>query len=183
VKLLDKKVPDKAVIDFLTKEIKEYALPFAKEYKPFNFTKMAFDSLKIPSTLDNVERSGLVTGTYQMDRTRREPETMNPNIKGVIDHLKVDECTNLLYYAANSVMTWHTNSENPGKRIYILYTSRPGIFRYKDPYTGEIIDDYDYIGWTQREFIVHPEKLLWHCVYSPAPRFSYGFNVKNVDSF
>ena len=175
--LIKKTVPDKRIIELLGKEIKEFALPLLKEEKDSVHTKAVFDKLKIPKIGNDIEKIVFPTGTYQMARKADSPE-----VNEVLSILKADECTNTLYYKKNGCMPWHTNSDNPGKRIYIVFTTKPGIFRYKNPYTGEIVDDYDYVGWTQREFIVDIQNLLWHAVWSPAPRFAYGFNIKNVTS-
>jgi Pyruvate/2-oxoacid:ferredoxin oxidoreductase delta subunit len=169
--LIKKSVPCKEIIEILSKEIKEFGLSFAKDIKPGNVTKSAFDKFisAIPKTTDNVKASRYY-GQYSMER-RNEPY-----IKQVIDILGAHSCTNTVYYCPNSCIDWHTNSDNVGTRIYILFTNKPGIFRYKDPMSGKIIDDEDYVGWTQREFKVDKDNLLWHCVYSPSSRFAYGFN-------
>jgi hypothetical protein len=169
--MIEKRVPDKKVIEYLTKEIKEFGLSFAKTKENFNMTKTAFDKLKdsIPQNVE-IHKALMQFGAHDMERKDSE------NIKNTIDHLKQSYSTNTMYYSAGSCINWHTNSDDLGIRTYILYTSKPGIFRYKDPNTGEIIDDLDYVGWTQRSFKVDKDNLLWHCVYSPAPRFAYGFN-------
>jgi hypothetical protein len=173
--MIDKTIPDKTVIDFLTQEIKEFGIPFAKGKPNLCMTKTSFDKFKntLPK-MDLVPKAALFYGTHDMKRVE------SANIQGVIKHMNQTHCTNTLYYSAGSCLNWHTNSDNVGIRTYILYTSKPGIFRYKDPFTGKIIDDEDYVGWTQRTFKVGKENLLWHCVYSPAPRFAYGFNNANT---
>lgn len=170
--LVKKYKPDDKVIEVLTREINEFGLNFASQQKSSIYTKSVFDKLQIPKDEKDLEKTLISTGALSM--SRRD----SVNIKEVSKLLNADQCTNTLFYTANGCMPWHTNSDNPGTRIYVVFTSKPGIFRYKNPYTGEIVDDYDYAGWTQREFIVDNDNLLWHCVYSPAYRFSYGFNIK-----
>ena len=171
--LIKKSVPSDEIIKILTDEIKTFALPFAKNIPASNVTKHAFDKFKnaIPKTTDNTKASTFY-GNHDMKRTEE------PFIKDVMKLLGAYECTNTMYYAPNSCIDWHTNSDNEGTRIYVLYTNKPGIFRYRNAQTGEIIDDVDYVGWTQREFKVDKTNLLWHCVYSPSARFAYGFNAK-----
>jgi hypothetical protein len=170
-----KKIPSKQITDILTKEIKEFCLPHAKEHStPSIYTKAIFDKLEIPKSIEDLERIAFSTGTYELER-----RNVSDYLEEVKDILGAHQCTNAIFYAANSCMPWHTNSDNPGKRIYIIYTQTPGIFRYKNPHTNEIVDDIDYVGWTQREFVVDKDNLLWHSVYSPGARFSFGFNVKN----
>lgn len=84
--------------------------------------------------------------------------------------------TNFMAYHPKSMMGWHTNSNLPGKRIYYTFSIKPAIFRYKDPKTGIIINDYDDIGWTCREFLIDKENPLWHCIWTEGIRFSFGFN-------
>jgi hypothetical protein len=174
--MIEKRVPDKQVIQYLTKEIKEFGLSFAKSKDNFNMSKSAFDKLKtsIPKSVE-IHKAHMLYGAYDMERKTSD------NIVDVLQYLNQSYSTNTMYYTAGSCINWHTNSDDPGIRTYILYTSKPGIFRYKDSNTGEIIDDLDYVGWTQRSFKVDKDNLLWHCVYSPAPRFAYGFNY--VDNY
>lgn len=171
--MIKKTVPDKRIIELLTKEITEYGLEFAKDIPKQKMTKTAFDIYKdsIPKEID-ITQASLEYGAHSMNRKEHE------NIQQVKEILKAAHCTNTMYYAPNSCIDWHTNSDNDGTRVYIIFTSKPGIFRYKDPTTGEIVDDIDYVGWTQREFLVDKHNPLWHCVYSPGPRFAYGFNIK-----
>jgi hypothetical protein len=171
--MLIKTIPDDKIIKILAEEIKSFGIPFAKNIPNGIIDKSAFNYFKnsIPKTSDNTKAS-MDYGMYDMNRKK---ET---SIKRVCDILGAKECTNTAYYTTNGCIDWHTNSDNLGKRVYIIFTSIPGIFRYKDPITKEIVDDKDFVGWTQREFIVDKTNLFWHCVYSPAPRFAYGFNVK-----
>ena len=55
--LIKKTIPCKEIIDILTKELKEFGLPFAKDKKKGNVTKKAFDEFLngIPKTSDNTK--------------------------------------------------------------------------------------------------------------------------------
>ena len=170
-KMIEKRKPSQTIIDILTEEIRTFGLPFAKDKKSFGATKESFDRIKNMQGSETLNlKASMTWGTYDMQRKKE------PFIKKVIKELDASCCTNTLFYSQGSFIDWHTNSDDPGIRTYILYTSKPGIFRYKDQTTGEIVDDLDFVGWTQRSFKVDKENLLWHCVYSPAPRFAYGFN-------
>lgn len=72
-------------------------------------------------------------------------------------------------------MGWHTNSNNPGTRIYLTYTleAKKSFFDYVDQ--GEIIETADDEGWSCRRFHVSKEDLLWHRVRSETDRISVGF--------
>ena len=168
--MIEKRIPDDKIIELLTKEIKEFGLEFARTKPRSDVNLSVFNMLKDKIPKYDIKPAMFGRGTYDMERKDSD------NIKQVIEHMNASYCTNTLYYSYGSSLNWHTNSDVPGMRTYILYTTKPGIFRYKDPETGEIVDDEDYVGWTQRTFKVDQEKLLWHCVYSPAPRFAYGFN-------
>jgi len=170
---IKKSVPSEEIIKLLSKEIKEFGLSFAKNITHGQMSKAAFDNYKdsIPKNSE-IKKASMNWGAVDMKRMDQ------PFVQEVIKLLGAYECTNTMYYTPNSCIDWHTNSDNEGTRIYILFTSKPGIFRYKDPTTGEIVDDYDNVGWTQREFKVDKENPLWHCVYAPATRFAYGFNVR-----
>ena len=169
--MIIKTVPDQRIIDILSEELKSFGLPFANGKPNFLANLSTFDNIKdsIPK-MDCLPVAQICWGTYDMCRKQ---ESFIDDIKQI---LNANTCTNTLYYSSGSFINWHTNSDNPGIRTYILYTAKPGIFRYRDYLTGEIIDDYDYVGWTQRTFDVNKNNLLWHCVYSPSPRFAYGFN-------
>jgi hypothetical protein len=99
------------------------------------------------------------------------------NIQHVVQLLGATRCTNAIIYPPNSIMEWHTNSDNEGLRTYYVYTQRKSIFRYVDPTTNKIINDYDNIGWTCRSFRIDKKVPLWHCVWSEGIRFSFGFNT------
>lgn len=81
------------------------------------------------------------------------------------------------FYPENGFMSWHTNDDSPGKRVYLTYTEFAGesFFKYFD--NGKIISDPDYEGWTCREFITGSETPCWHSVFASKPRISIGFRV------
>lgn len=87
-------------------------------------------------------------------------------------------------YPPGGFMSWHTNSNTPGDRVYLTYTteSDKSFFRYRNS-DGDIITSYDKSGWTMRRFRVDSSDLLWHCVYSDTFRLSIGFRImKNLKS-
>jgi hypothetical protein len=98
------------------------------------------------------------------------------NIQQVIQLLGATRCTNAIIYPPNSIMEWHTNNDIEGMRTYYVYSQQKSIFRYIDPFTNEIINDYDNIGWTCRNFKIDKKAPLWHSVWSEGIRFSFGFN-------
>lgn len=132
--------------------------------KPNRSTLSKFNSAKIPKLNRN---------TFGLNKSFILESPLLENVKELLD---CDEVTNNIMYPAKSIMGWHTNSNTPGQRIYINFCKTPGIFRYKDPDTGEIIDDYDETPWTGRKFIIDSEKPLWHTIWAPERRFSFGFN-------
>lgn len=88
---------------------------------------------------------------------------------------------NFYYYPPNTMMSWHTNSNAPGTRIYYSLVAGGDIFRYRDPYTKEIIDVIGKPGWNIKRFQIGSTSAdrLWHTIYANGPRFSFGFNILN----
>ena len=83
------------------------------------------------------------------------------------------------YYPPNGACGWHTNSNNPGKRIYLTYTKEENksFFRYYDNLKKEIVTKYDKKGWCKNKFTVKQEEYFWHCIGSDTNRISIGFNL------
>ena len=78
-------------------------------------------------------------------------------------------------------MGWHTNYSSSGVRCYFAYSweDNSNIFRYRNPYTGDVIDSYDKKGWNLRLFHVNADNPFWHCVVINSKRISLGFNNLN----
>lgn len=92
--------------------------------------------------------------------------------------------TGAFWYPKKGFMTWHTNEDNPGYRLYFAYAYEDNMsyFKFVNPETQKIVTSYDRIGWTLRGFRVgRDEKRFWHCVGSNTNRLSLGFNI-NIDS-
>ena len=106
-----------------------------------------------------------------------EPQTATI-LRHCIKFLNADSCTNAVVYGPESVMEWHTNSDNIGYRTYYTYTIGKGIFRYKDPESEQLVNSYDNAGWTVRRFKIDDELPLWHTVWAEKLRFAFGFNSK-----
>ena len=90
--------------------------------------------------------------------------------------LKNADTKNALVYSPLSAMYWHTNSDSPGLRTYYSFSLGRSVFKYRDPNTGEIYEDWDNKGWTARQFNITEERPFWHCVWTSARRFSFGFS-------
>ena len=88
------------------------------------------------------------------------------NILGEGNEDKV-QFRNFFYYPPNTMMTWHTNSNAIGTRVYYTMVSGGDIFRYRDPYTKEIIDVRAKDGWNSKKFKIGNtvENRLWHTIY------------------
>ena len=80
-------------------------------------------------------------------------------------------------YEKGDYIGWHTNNNTEGIRCYFTYSfeNDSNFFRYRNPYTKEIIDSYDKIGWNVRFFYVNKENSFWHCVVTNSKRYSFGF--------
>jgi len=83
------------------------------------------------------------------------------------------------FYPENGYMSWHTNKDAPGLRLYLSYTEYEdsSFFIYKDGVN--VVKDPDYVGWTAREFLIDKDNLLWHSVFAYKPRISAGVRIIN----
>jgi len=87
----------------------------------------------------------------------------------------------LFYYPPTGYMGWHTNSEKPCKRVYIVYSDGKSFFRYKDA-QDNIVTDWDKKGVDIKEFDIPEDDKLWHCIYSEGNRVSIGFRLYDTSS-
>ncbi len=88
------------------------------------------------------------------------------------------QLTGRFHYPPGGFMGWHTNSNNPGRRVYATHADVGGksFFRYKGK--NGIVTDWDKQGWQIRLFEIKADELFWHCVYSGTNRYSFGFLFK-----
>ena len=81
----------------------------------------------------------------------------------------------IFLYPQGGHMSWHTNIDCTGPRIYLSYSKNGNSqFLYRDPFTKKIIKDNDEPGWTARMFAVTARYPLWHAVSADEPRYSIG---------
>lgn len=85
------------------------------------------------------------------------------------------------YYPPTGYMGWHTNSEKPCKRVYIVYSDNKSFFRYKNK-QGDIVTVWDKKGVDIKEFDIPKNNKLWHCIYSEGNRVSIGFRLYDTSS-
>jgi len=81
------------------------------------------------------------------------------------------------YKGHDGFMGWHTNSDNPGDRWYLVYNTNEdsSFFRYIDPKTEEMVTKWEPKGWSLNHFVLGDfSKPLWHCCYTKNNRFSFG---------
>jgi hypothetical protein len=79
------------------------------------------------------------------------------------------QLTNSMIYLPETLMRWHTNSDNPGVRRYYTFTRGDAWFAWVDE-EGNVKYDKDNAGWTVREF----KAPIWHSIYTSQLRFSFG---------
>jgi hypothetical protein len=112
------------------------------------------------------------------DRNYRITDLKDSSLQKAIELLGADKCTNAFIYPPNTILDWHTNSNDPGIRTYYTYSIKKSIFKYIDPDTGATVLDKDLIGaWTCRSFPIAVEKPIWHTVWSEGIRFAFGFST------
>ncbi|MDH3690311.1 MAG: PqqD family peptide modification chaperone [Gammaproteobacteria bacterium] len=81
-------------------------------------------------------------------------------------------------YQPGGRMGWHTNDDNPGRRVYCTWaeTDRSNFFRYEDPDNNAINTDWESRGWTIKTFYLPPKPdQLWHCIQANSLRLAIGF--------
>lgn len=154
--------PDPSVISILSEIIKK-SKTYWKVLPEAGYTLEDVLSIDIPE--ENREKS--------RDFPHRLPE--GDSINKASEILGGLANTNCIVYPPKSFMEWHTNSNRLGTRTYYTFAVKPGKFIYKDRETGEIVVDEDQVGWTVRQFDIHRDDPLWHCVWADGVRFSFGF--------
>lgn len=106
-------------------------------------------------------------------------DALIPFVEQMYPHLYIKSSGFFVYPANHGFMSWHTNSNAPGKRIYIAYAEQDckSFFRYYDKCNEQVITSWDAQGINAREFQVDSQDLLWHCVYAECNRYSFGFRA------
>lgn len=92
----------------------------------------------------------------------------------------------VFYYPPNAECYWHTNSDTPGKRVYLTWAEKDNesFFKYHDNITDKIVTKYDKKGWNINEFDIPEEGFFWHYIATKnTKRKSIGFMIvpKNED--
>lgn len=170
--------PDKRITDLLSWAIRD-VFPFVKKLsrgttslEEFNSQQCDFDNDVVLGTIPRDEITSFLRLYNDDSRIKQVVEIFKESGKNV-------EYRNFYYYPPNTMMTWHTNSNVIGTRVYYTMVSGGDIFRYRDPVSKEIIDVHGKDGWNVKRFQIGntKEDLLWHTIYSKGPRFSFGFNL------
>lgn len=106
-------------------------------------------------------------------------DALVPFVQQMYPNLHISASGFFVYPANHGFMSWHTNSNSPGKRIYIAYVEQDNksFFRYYDACNKQMITSWDAAGINAREFHVDSQDLLWHCVYAECNRYSFGFRA------
>lgn len=106
-------------------------------------------------------------------------DALIPFVQQMYPNLYIKSSGFFVYPANHGFMSWHTNSNAPGKRIYIAYAEQDckSFFRYYDMHNKQMITSWDAQGINAREFQVDSQDLLWHCVYAECNRYSFGFRA------
>jgi hypothetical protein len=85
--------------------------------------------------------------------------------------------TGHFHYPVTGYMSWHTNSNLPGKRVYVTVVDKVGHSGFKYLSNNQVLDCVDTTQITIREFEPSDINLFWHSVYSNCNRYSFGFRV------
>tara|TARA_B110000444_G_scaffold190628_1_gene180284 strand:- start:735 stop:1565 length:831 start_codon:yes stop_codon:yes gene_type:complete len=92
----------------------------------------------------------------------------------------------VFYYPPNAECYWNTNSDNPGKHIYLTWAEKDNesFFKYYDNITDKIVTKYEKKGWNINEFDIPEDGFFWHYIATKnTKRKSIGFIIvpKNED--
>ena len=88
------------------------------------------------------------------------------------------------YKGTEGFMGWHTNSDKPAHRWYLVYNTHnnSSCMRFIDPDTKEIITNWEPKGWTINYFHLGSlDNETWHSVYTKSNRFSFGKKILDVE--
>lgn len=85
---------------------------------------------------------------------------------------KITPNMQLIYYPKNGYMNWHTNSDNPCTRIYLVRAEENPLSEMR--FKNKIIKDKSL--WSFNVFKIKDK--TWHCVNALTPRLSLGFHYK-----
>jgi len=104
----------------------------------------------------------------------------NYKIKNLINKTFNNEYdySGIFWYPVNGFCGWHTNSDAPGERIYVVWNEEDNksFLRYKDIETGEIVTKWEKRGWQVNRFTIgSADKPFWHCIGTYTNRLSFGF--------
>lgn len=133
--------------------------------KPYNITKSMWLAQPFPDTDIIYSSHKLFPELVDVKQDRR--------ILATIKLLGADSCTNAIMYQPLSMMTWHTNSNSAGYRLYITYSLGDSIFRYIK--NNKIIDINEQPGWNINYFKIDSTDLLWHTIWTKHKRYAFGF--------
>jgi len=142
------------------------------------------DQKKLQSSITNTAdgKTNLKDFSGYLERTHLNVEKDLINIlKGIYPSTSIS-MSGSFYYPDTGYMGWHTNYQEPCKRLYIVYADMAGrsFFRYQEK--RKIITDFDDQGLTIREFDIPGTKpYFWHCVGSTCNRFSFGFRIEELN--
>lgn len=129
-----------------------------------------FSSWEVPLGKEDVlERGPASTLTLANYQDQDEMQTAQRILGGLYPR-------NACVYSPSGAMYWHTNADSPGQRTYYTFSLGDSVFKYRDPETGLLHEEWDDKGWTARTFIIPEETPFWHCVWTSARRFSFGFS-------
>lgn len=142
---------------------------------------MKFYNLILPDNpLEEIKKSwevnGYTHGDFEIQNLWKSIPRNSPDIPNAFGCRKASlwkreyPLTGSFVYPPGGGMSWHTNSNNPGLRIYLSWSENGDSGMGWLDAEGNLKLDYDEIGWNIRVFNVP----TWHCVFSNCWRCSLG---------
>jgi hypothetical protein len=139
-------------------------LKFSKIKTDNNLTHQKIPKYNIAKTTINDGHIGLYGWKHIIQQTKTIVEDIIQD--QVIPNMQ------LIYYPKNGYMNWHTNSDNPSTRIYLVKAEQNPLSEMR--FENKIIKDNPL--WSFNIFKI--EDKTWHCVNALTPRLSLGFHYQ-----
>lgn len=153
--------------------------PFVDSYSPTLLTGDV-DVASRATHPQNIPEKDIPIAGRDKCMERFDTETVRDVLHMLIPHFpdKFINVSGHWFYPKNGgYMGWHTNSDAPYERLYLVYSETgESWFKYKKE-NGDVEEVKDKKGWNVYNFTTPEYPLFWHCVEAKCNRWSFGFRM------
>lgn len=145
---------------------------------PFHYKILGDVSPVIACQLKNIPKFNLDYGSTNALQVEIDKNNALKTAKNIAKEFGVviKEFSNTILYPDNGYMSWHTNSNSCGLRLYLNFSFGHGNeFRYLED--SLVKTSHSPLGCTARVFNITKEPLFWHEVQTKSKMLSIGFKV------